>query len=271
MADNRKTVSEMTDEDAQYEQYIKAEKRRGIKNKLVALSFVFAVILVGILAIYIKFFKVEKIEIAGECPYSEEQMLEGLGIEKGDGLYDMSDKELSNNLKYNLALVDSAKFSRKWPDTIVVTVEKANPTFYISLDNNLYILSQSLRVLSKTDSIEKIETEGCIYLGAEGIKNCIEGEFLKLDKDAEEIIIELYETLEKIGEISNITAFDVKDKFDISLMYKEKYLVKLGDRRNINHKIQFMNAIIEQKKGDGTNGIIDVSDGDSKEGTFKNF
>jgi len=256
---------------AEADRSILAHKRKNVKNKIIALLVVLAIVGVGFAFCYVKLFKIKKIEVEGDCPYTAEEVLSGMGLEYGMGLYEKSEKEIKQNVKYSLSYINNIEVSRRWPSTVVAKVEKADPTFYISLDNNLYIISQSLRVLDKTDEIEKVEVDSLVLLRLDDIKNCIEGEFLGIDEDTEQTILELCTALEENGQRENITVIDVTDKFDISVMYKEKYLVKLGDRRNLNHKIQFMNAIIDRKKNDGTNGIIDVSDENSKEGTFKNF
>ena len=102
---------------------IKQYRRKAeIKRKLTAVAVLCAVVIVGAFLCYTKFFKIQKLVVKGECPYTEVEMMEGMGIQKGETLYGKSDKEIKQNVKYNLAFIDSMKISRIWPDTMKVTV-----------------------------------------------------------------------------------------------------------------------------------------------------
>ncbi len=253
-------------EEVQYRQ--RKDKNR---KRLVAVALAISVIVVGIFMCYAKLFKIEKLKIDGECPYTEEEMMKGMGVSFGDTLYGKSEKDIKQSVKYNLAYIDNVEISRIWPSTLKVKVQKANPTFYISLEESMYVLSQSMRVLSKTDDIEKVELENLIPVQLTGIKSCIEGEFLTSFGDAEQIVRELYDLLKKYEILEDITNIDVMDRFDIRLTYKTKYEVKLGDKVNLDSKIQFMLSIVTEVAKGGSGGIIDVSDDEVKEGTFENY
>ena len=56
----------------------------------------------------------------------------------------------------------------------------------------------------------------------------------------------------------------------MSFGYKSRYLVKLGDKRNLDLKIRFMISI-DEKLGVNSGGVIDVSDENVKEGIVKGF
>lgn len=241
------------------------------KNKAVAFSVLCIIVIVGAFLCYSKLFKIKKLVIPDDCPYTEEQMLKGMGIKIGDTLYGKSNEEINENVKYNLAFIDSLKVSRIWPDTIKVHIEKANPTFYITFENTMYILSQSLRVLSKTNNIEDIELGNLKGVQIDGIKSCVEGEYLVADDNETDILCQLYELLNKYEVFEEITNIDVTDRFNITMSYGTKFEVKLGDRINLEPKIQFMLTIIKEKSKDGSSGIIDVSDDEIKEGTFRSF
>ncbi len=241
------------------------------KNLLVALTVLLVVVIVGGFLCYTKLFKVQKLVIIGDCPYNEQEMLNGMGITIGDTLYGKKNVEIKQNVKYNLAYIDNIEISRVWPDTIKVKVEQANPTFYVSVENTMYVLSQSLRVLSKTDDIEDIELKKLVAVEIKDIKSCVEGEFIKADSDSEEILRQLYELLNKYEIFEEITNIDVTDRFNVTMMYGTKYMIKLGDKINLESKIKFMVTILEQKQKDRESGIIDVSDDEVKEATFESF
>lgn len=269
--EERGRKNEPAEKKRRLEEIKRKERKKRHKNTVLSVLFLLAVLIVGTYLCREKLFKIDKIRVYGECPYSETELAEGMKIKLGDSLYGKSDEELKQNIKYNLAYIDKAEISRIWPGTLKLTVEEAKPTFYITMENTMYILSQSLRVLSKTEDIEEIELKKLVYVELNEINSCVEGEFLSANKDAEEILKTLYELLTSYEVFSQISTIDVTDKFDITLSFGTKYRVKLGDEINLESKIGFMLTIIEEKQKDGMGGIIDVSDDDVKEGTFESF
>ncbi len=260
------TKNDMTQQDAMNN--VKKNKR---KAKLFAFAVLVIVAVIGISFCYFELFKFEQLVIKGECPYDNSAVLEGIGMNKGDRLYDKSEKQIRESAKYNLPYIDSVEVSHIWPSTLVLTVEQAQPTFYVKISDDMYVLSQSRRVLSRTDNAETVEKNNLILLQIPDITSCVEGEFLETSEETNLLLDTIITGLEECSELVNVTRINVNDKFNIEFMYGTKYLVKLGDAKNLDVKIQFMNAIIEKKKNDGTSGIIDVSDEEGREGTFKNF
>lgn len=246
-------------------------KKSKAKSKVIGFLFIVAIIVVGVYFCYINLFTLKNIKIVGDCPYTEQQMMAGMGLEKRMGIYDKTEKEIRSQVKYNLPYINEIDISRRWPHTIVAKVQKAEPTFYISISDDLYILSQGLRVLSKTKSAEDIELNSLILLQIDNVYSCVEGEYIEISQDNSKCLNELVEHLTEHGEFSNISVINIKDKFDIMLQYNSRYEVKLGDTKNLDIKIRFMQKILEKIDSSGVSGVIDVSDEETREGTFKNF
>ena len=264
-------MQENKNENLTLEKADKIIRKNKAKSGIIGLIFLLAIIVVGIYFCYINLFTLKNIKVVGDCPYSEEEMMTGMGLEKGMGIYDKTQKEIWEEVKYNLPFIDEIKISRRWPHTIVAKVQKATPTFYISISDDLYILSQSLRVLSKTRSAEDIELNSLIYLKLDNVFSCVEGEYLEISEENSKSLTQLVDILTLYGEFSNITVIDISDRFNMTLQYNSIYEVKLGDTKNLDVKIRFMQKILEKIASSGVNGIIDVSDEDAREATFKNF
>ncbi|MBQ7399411.1 MAG: FtsQ-type POTRA domain-containing protein [Clostridia bacterium] len=259
---------------------VKNKKKQNKKNLVIALLAVLIILILGLYFCFAKLFFVKSVDIkdntdkvvfVGEFPYTQEQMLEGLGIKKGIGLYDFDLSEAQSNAKYNLPYIKEIKLSRRWPSTIVAKTVLEAPTYYVSVDNDLYILSDELKVLEKTDSSETIELNTLIHLECKAIHSCIVGEKMGISEDIENIIYELEEKLLENDVQNEITSINVSDKFNISLTYGTRYVVKLGDSGSLGTKIEFMKRIVEDRTGDVVGGTIDVSDEDNREAIYKKF
>ena len=165
---------------------VKKSKKNKRKNALIAFVCVCLVLAAGIFYCMSELFFVKSISVKntseddgnGAFPYSDEEMLEGLGIKTGQQLYGFDVKEAQDNAIYNLAYIKDIKLSRRWPSTVVAKVELENPSFYVSVSDDLYILSDNLKVLERTGNVEKIEVSSLILLQAGKIDNCIVGEKL---------------------------------------------------------------------------------------------
>lgn len=265
---------------ADFDATVKKEKIKKIKKRIVAFFVVAVIVVLGLFVCSENLFFVKKMDVkidteheytSFENPYTDDEMLKGLGIEKGIGLYSFDAKQAENNAKYNLPYINHIKISRRWPSTVVARIKLEMPTYYISVENNLYILSDNLKVLEKTKDFEKIELGSLILLECDTIHSCIVGEKLGIHKDTEDIIYELDEKLCEFEVKKDISRINVSDKFNISIMYKTRYEVLLGDSKSIGTKIEFMKRIIEDRADDVSGGIIDVSDEESREAVYKKF
>jgi cell division septal protein FtsQ len=208
--------------------------------------------------------------VKGDVPYTADEMLLGAGFEKGMLLYALDEKTVEENVMYNLPFVDSFKMKRFWPGTVVFEVEKSEPSMYITLADENFILSQSMRVLSQTKDFSFIESENLVHVKLSSVERCVAGEFLVTKDNSSETAKEIYSLLCDNSLVSDVGEIDITDKFDISFSYGNNYVVELGDNRSLDKKIHFMIGIVNQLH-EGTSGIIDVSDENVKEGILKSF
>ena len=267
----------INDMEMDFDSTVKRKKRQRIRNTAIAVVIALVLVVIGLYFCSEKLFFVKKIDIVeqksefvGKFPYTEEQMLEGLGIQKGIGLYDFDANKAQKDAKYNLSYIKQIKISRRWPSTVVAKTTLEAPYYYVSVGDDLYIVSDELKVLEKTESSEKIELYSLIYLDCE-IHSCIVGESLGVSEDIAEIIYELDEKMSENGVKNEVSSINASDKFDISITYGTKYVVKLGDSKSLGTKLEFMKRIIEDREGDIVGGTIDVSDEKNREAVYKKF
>ena len=180
----------LKDTSADFDGVVKRGKKKKVRNVIVALLLVVAIIGTGLYFCFTKLFFVKNLAVAeessefvGAFPYSEEEMLEGLGIQKGIGLYSFDAVLAQKNAKYNLSYIKDIKISRRWPSTVVAKTTLEVPSYYVSVANDLFIVSDSLKVLEKTDSPEKIELYSLMFLDCNAVHSCIVGEKLGIPSD----------------------------------------------------------------------------------------
>lgn len=240
------------------------------KNRKIAVWFFAVILLVCTYFCYSKLMLIKNCKVIGEISYTNDEILHGAGLQYGMHMYEIDEEQISQKIKYNLPYIDSYKIKKRIPSTICFEVEAAKPSMYTVISNQMFVLSQSLRVLSDTDDINYVEQNKLLYVNFGEITKCVAGEYIVADGESMEMTKTIFKSFEEMGLLPYVSELDVSDRFDISFNYKASYQVKLGDSKNLNQKIKFMNAIAEQLTDAGS-GIIDVSDENVKEGIVKNF
>ena len=249
---------------------LKARKRR---NGIVGFAVTVPIVIISAWLLFDKLFIIRNFEIRGSKEYTTEQAqlsAENIGIHKGDHIFGFDKKTAELDAKYRLPAFDSVKVSFEMPDTVVLNVVEAIPSMYTLLGNKGYVLSESLRVISMSDDTSECEGMGLIRLELENITKCVAGEFLVTGDGNDEIVKMLYAVLEEEGIAADVTGINVTDKFDITFDFKKQFEVKLGDDKNLTVKIRYMKAILNELKSDDS-GVIDVSDDEYRDATFKPY
>lgn len=263
--------------DNNFDKTVKKQKFNRRKGVVIAIIAALVIVVIGVYFCFSKLFfvknivVVEKEESEFESPYTEQQLYDGLGIEKGKGLYSFDASETEEKAAYNLTYFKEINISRKWPGTVCLNVVLEEPAFYCEISDKIYIVSKDLKVLEYTSDSKKIKLLSLIYLETPGIHNCIVGEKLGLDENSEKNISELLAKFEEYAISENITSLNITDRFNVEFMYDTVYLVKLGDMKNLDAKILLLTKIVEDRKGNMSGGVIDLSNASKKEAKFDKF
>ena len=258
-----------TEEDL--EKIVGKKKKIKRKNMIIAVVAALVVIVLGVFFCYTKIFVLKdvKVEFEGkDIPYNEGQIISASDLEFGTPLHEINEADVKEKTKYSLPYVN-VEIEKKWPSTVVIRAQKKKGCFYMSVGGKLYILSQDLVVLEKTDDIQKIEAQNLVFLKISDINECVEGQKANVDENIEDILSELVSLLKKYEIFENITEIDLSNKFDIRMNYGSEYYITMGDIKKAEQKIQVMKLTIEDKLKTGESGLVDVSD--EKMGVYKPY
>lgn len=248
---------------------------RAIKRKKIIKAGLITAVLVFIAGwlLFDKLFVIRNFTMSGNEEYTSEQAeqaAKAIGIEKGGHVFGFDKKSAEGNANFILSEFDSVKISFDLPDTVVLTVKESVPVMYTVFGEKGYVLSESLKVISAQDDPSECEDMGLTKVEFQGISKCVAGEFLIAEGKSTELVTNLYAVLKEEGVAEYITGIDVTNKFDISFDYGKQFKVELGDENNLTVKIRYMKAIIG-KLNPGDSGVIDVSDEDYRDATFKAY
>lgn len=261
-----------------FDEVVIIKKKSKRKGKLLAFLLIAVIAVLGVYVCNSKMLVVKNVEVVSldknvevSLPYTQEELISGLGLESGQSLYKTSESRMAENAKYNLTYIKEVEIFRKWPSTIVARVTAEKPRFYMSIDGKMYVLSDELRVLDATENIEDIEINKLILLKTPTVKKCVKGEMADIGNDIKKIVIDVANTLEKENALHEITLLDISDKFNIKLMHDTRFEVKIGDAKDLGNKIKMMNKIVEDKNDELASGVIDVTKDYGKTGSLSKF
>ncbi len=216
------------------------------------------------------FFRVSSIEVTGETRYDAEELIGTTGVEAGDNLFFLHTNTIVQALTNTYPYLDTITIKRHLPGTMEIAVTEREPLMCVELeDETRYYVDKQGKVLEK---VSGTPNSNVIAVTGTGAKTLEIGELLdeqdqsskkKPVGDNEKIcavldILKLFETYEMLDQVRSV---DITKSFDVKLNYNDSYRIEFGTLDDLEHKIQFLKAILKRNDLPAT-GIIDLSQGD---------
>ncbi len=207
------------------------------------------------------FFRIDNIEIVGSSRYSKEQILSVTGIEEGLSLYEVGNSDVAK-LYGEFAYISHAEVARKLPDTLIIKLTEDEGRYFAELYGEYFVLSEELRVLERVFDRGELEEQGLIELVLPQIDSAVVGYGMEFAQAVSERYVRAYiDALESSPLYSKTTAFDLRDRFSLSLIAKNIYLVNLGNGDELGTKFTAVAGMLENAVfSDGISATIDAND-----------
>ncbi len=203
------------------------------------------------------FFKIEKVEVAGNTKYPPEEIIAASGIAPGQNLFRVHDDQVSEKLTQQFAYIESVRVEYRLPPRVVLKITQATPLGALESGEGEYILiSREGKVLEKNTG----EPEGRYPL----VKGIQVGEAQvgsTLGPEAAErlrMLTYLVDALESTG-FPDVTQVDLTDRLNIQIIYQDRLLIQLGSEGDLEYKLQFVTYALENSVEDGFEGVLDAS------------
>ncbi len=227
----------------------KSGRRSKKSSKLLKMFlFVWILALVFFVLMNLDICKIQKIELVDSSMITEEQVKALVDFDQYNNLFAINTIKIEEDIKQN-AYVEDVKVSRKFPNTVKITVKERVPRYMLQVaDSYVYINNQGYMLEVSVNKIDDIP----IILGFKtDLSNAKAGDRLDLeDLKQMDQIIKIVETA-KINEIGDyITKIDVSnDRNYILTLEEERKTVYLGDCSNLNTRMLYLSGILTQTKG----------------------
>lgn len=232
-----------------------ARKRRRRRNIVTTAIFLFAVLVGFILSVTV-LFPIKTFRVDGDTIYSEEELITAFGHPEGENIFRFNMKKSEAAMMQTLPYLESIKIRRSLPSTVVFIVEPAVETYYIQTTTGVIVLSANFKVLRIAD----VPPENtCRIIGAEDIAVGTPGNMLVLtNADTQDLMQTVIAHL-KTWIPTGVTYIDISSQLEITLIYENRFLVKLGTINNIDYKLEMLSTTLNTQIGAEETGQLDAS------------
>lgn len=235
-----------------------------LRRRVFYLVLFVAIFAVALAVCFLVLFKIKTIKIEGLGRYSNDRIIETLGIKEGTNLYAFDVEEKENALVHALPYINGVEIERQLPSTIIVHIKECQPSMYVNLKGDYYLLTDSMQILEHTNDETKLQGLMRVDMQPETVARCIVGENLLFsDERTGDVIKEAYSTIVNQGMERRVSSIDANNRFGIYLTIDAEYRVYMGDIGEFETKLAFAKGIVEKLPtipGETSNGTIDVSE-----------
>lgn len=236
---------------------------RTLTTVFVVVGVIILLVVFALIALHM-FFSVETIIIDGVGHYSYERLLEVAGVSKGETIFTFSEDRISEKLVSTLPYVRSVKVELEFPSTVRMTIEEEVPAYAFEMDGEFFLINSEMKVLDRYQSPKALTDENpdVILVKIPTVGRAVSGDLLAFHSEFDSkhtddalaalIIWERYD---------HITEIDLSNRFDLTLVYEDRFVLKLGTYVDFADKLALAEKMIDYYS-DTTKGTLVLSDVD---------
>lgn len=243
------------------------------------LATVVAVVLALMLGLSV-FFKVENIVVSGCQQYSAWQVKQASGVEEGDQLLTFNRAKASGKIISSLPYVKTVRIGITLPDTVNIEIVETQVCYAVeAVDGTWWLMNSDGKIVEQAAA--GTEDQHTKILGVsiqdpavgeqvqayenQQAQTDAEGNVVPVTVTAQQrlnAVIDIAQYLEGYSIIGEAASIDVTDLYDIELWYGQKFQVLLGDSGELNHKIKYLKAVVDDYEVSRPyeTGVLDISD-----------
>lgn len=251
-------------------------RRRRMLRRLTTFAMLLCVIGAGIYLTMTMLFRINSIqvqtpdgkqvtEIAG---YSADSILQRMGVQLEENIFSFEPGEKAAVLEQNFPLLGSIKVIRDYPNTVVVQVTEAVPTYAVQNGSNWLVISDKWKILSE----ESAQPEGLCTLYGGKLQDTTPGQSfwfvedtdaasasgseaaestVSTENDRMEALRTLRSKLEEYGLSQDVTRLEVADTEQLAFLYQDRISVLLGTLNDLDYKLDRARYVLTNADGKG--------------------
>lgn len=212
-----------------------SERRRLLRTRR-RITLIFAAVAALVLVWFFALCRIGTVTVEGCVRADADKLVSESGLSTGSHVYAINKGKIASRLSASDPYVASVTVRRKLPKTLRLIVTEYCPAYYVEQNGRILVLSPDLSVLEIRDDVPSYE--GTARLLLPGAFAYAVGETLAPeDPEAFATVREILTVLEASELAGSLTEIDLREKFDVKVLYKNLYTVVFGSYRGIENKL----------------------------------
>ncbi|MBS7276556.1 MAG: FtsQ-type POTRA domain-containing protein [Eubacteriales bacterium] len=209
------------------------------------------------------FFGLKHVEVRGNGKYTSDEIIASCGFEGSENLFGIDLASLRTKLQSSYPYIRNVSFRRVLPSTLIITVEEDSPAWFTDIYGEWFILSPSLRVISRFDMREEIDVQelGVTYIKLPPVRSAVAGSNVSFVRTADYgYFVSFLSEIKGYSFFSeSIDSIDASDRYRLTVYSSGgKYKINLGTSDNLEAKVRFVTKVIETAFDSTTIASVDV-------------
>ncbi len=232
---------------------------RGKRIPFYGQVIILAVAVVLLLGACFLCFQIREVKVVGNFLYTEQQIVDASGISLGENLAVIQKAKTAGLIMKNLPFVDRVHIERVLPDTVVIYVAEADSSFAVRDKRGRYFLvtggvvTEELDVLS-VNGYPIVEGLNVITISVgDMLTTCVE------NPDAVAAARSILSLMDSYGVTGGVKKINVEVLIDVSMNYDGRFDVYFGDVGDIDRKVAYFVAMLENWDDGQQTGLIDLT------------
>lgn len=234
----------------------------GTGSKLIVMLAVVAAVIFSVAI----FFKVRAVEVSGNSIYDSQTVSQASGLEVGDNLLAVNKARVAGKIRAALPYVEQVRIARVLPDTIVLEITESDAVFSVKSDSGQnWLMSFSGRLLEQVTG--DAATAHPAVTGFTVTQPETGAQAKSQNAENLSAALTVLKALDGTGLATKVSKLDVSKPYDTVLWYTDQYEVRLGGVEQMDYKIEYLLAVLQQLTQYQT-GTIDLAFREEKVARF---
>lgn len=229
--------------------------RRRKRNKLVFRVICGLLICAAIVLAPTVFFRVSHITVSGDTRYTGQELIDSSGVREGDNMFFLDSGHIEQVLQAKYPYLDTVKLHRRLPSTLQIEVTERTPALSVEVNGEYLLMDMAGKVLEKAGQVADNTVE---VIGAEAEELKI-GDMVGDEQEKLQTVLDLMSLMTQYEMNEQVDSVDIDKAYDVRIRFDDRYTILLGNLSELEHKIQFLQAILKEPSLPET-GIIDLTD-----------
>lgn len=194
------------------------------------------------------FFTIRYISVYGNEAVDSKTVRDICSDAVGQNIITVNINELYREIDENL-FTESVMITKKYPDTLVVTVKESPILCAVVEGDSVYYLNDDLKVVEKSDYLMK--TNVPVLSGVSGVKDAKMMETVTLSPDEKsQTAIEILKTFQTDGYLSDISEINCSSEGDYRIITKRNLFIIVKDKDNFDNQYDYIKLILDEGQSD---------------------